>query len=114
MKRPLRARRLLVLVPAAISYVTTIAEPSNSTLGIRSVEWLRDHGAAGLVSKVESIYYSMNAPAKGGPALHALPVVHGSGTVTSGVPLLIGFSMQPFSETWMTGDPPWVATFSVE
>jgi hypothetical protein len=50
-------------------------EPSNSSLGIRSVEWLRDHGAAGLVSKVESIYYSLTAPAKGGPALRALPRV---------------------------------------
>jgi phosphodiester glycosidase len=50
-------------------------EPSNSSLGIRSVEWLRDHGAAGLVTKVESIYYSLTAPAKGGPALHALPHV---------------------------------------
>ena len=48
-------------------------EPSDSSLGIRSVEWLRDHGAAGLVTKVESIYYTLTAPAKGGPALHALP-----------------------------------------
>jgi hypothetical protein len=50
-------------------------EPSNTSLGIRSVEWLRDHGAAGLVTKVESFYYSLTAPAKGGPALHALPRV---------------------------------------
>jgi hypothetical protein len=72
-RRVLLAAAVVVLVPAAISYLTTIAEPSNSTFGIRSVEWLRDHGAAGLVSKIESIYYSLNAPAKGGPALHALP-----------------------------------------
>src|SRR5581483_9706604 len=66
-----RVRR--VLLAAAVSYLTTIGEPSNSTVGIRSVEWLRDHGAAGLVSKAESIYYSLNAPAKGGAALRALP-----------------------------------------
>ena len=52
-----------------------MAEPSNSSLGIRSVEWLRDHGAAGLVSEVESIYYSLTAPSKGGPTLRALPQV---------------------------------------
>ncbi len=72
-RRVLLAAALVVLVPAALSYVTTMSQKSNSSLGIRSVEWLRDHGAAGLVSKVESIYYSVNAPAKGGAALHALP-----------------------------------------
>jgi hypothetical protein len=64
---------ILALLPAAFSYVTTIAKPSNSTLGIRTVEWLRSHGAAGLVSKVESIYYELTAPAKGGATLKALP-----------------------------------------
>jgi hypothetical protein len=66
---------LLALLPAAFSYVDTMSEPSNSSLGIRSVEWLREHGAAGLVARVESIYYSLSAPAKGGPALRALPAV---------------------------------------
>ncbi len=66
---------LVALVPALASYVVTVFEPSNSSLGIRSVEWLRDHGAAGLVTKVESAYYTLEAPGKGGPALHALPRV---------------------------------------
>jgi hypothetical protein len=66
---------LLALAPAAYSYVNTMAEPSNSSLGVRSVEWLRDHGAAGLVSQVESIYYSLTAPSKGGATLRALPQV---------------------------------------
>jgi hypothetical protein len=64
---------LLTLVPAAFSYLNAILGPSNSSLGIRSVEWLRDHGAAGFVSQVESIYYSLTAPSKGGPTLRALP-----------------------------------------
>jgi hypothetical protein len=50
-----------------------VLAPSDTSLGIRSVEWLRDHGARGLVNQVESIYYSLNAPSTGGPALHALP-----------------------------------------
>jgi hypothetical protein len=71
---------LVVLVPTTISYLRTMREPSNSTLGIRSVEWLRDHGAAGLVAKVESIYYALTAPEKGGPTLRALPNVgYGAG-----------------------------------
>jgi hypothetical protein len=76
-----RARRialvgaLVVLVPAAFSYLKAISEPSNSSLGIRTVEWLREHGAAGVVSQVESTYYSLTAPSKGGPTLRALPSV---------------------------------------
>ncbi|HWE14524.1 MAG TPA: phosphodiester glycosidase family protein [Solirubrobacteraceae bacterium] len=49
------------------------ATPSNSSLGVNSVEWLRTNGLVGLVNRVESIYYSLNAPSTGGPALHSLP-----------------------------------------
>jgi hypothetical protein len=74
-RRVARIASLLLLLPALISYTGALLAPSNSGMGIRSVEWLRDHGAAGLVSKVESIYYQLTAPAKGGPALRALPRV---------------------------------------
>jgi hypothetical protein len=66
---------VLVLIPAALSYIGAISRPSNSSLGIRTVEWLRDNGGAGLVARVESIYYSLTAPSKGGPTLRALPKV---------------------------------------
>lgn len=78
--RAARGRRVLVLasaialVPAAISLADTLSAPSNSTLSIRMVEWLRDHGGRGLVSQVERVYYTLTAPAKGGPALRSLPV----------------------------------------
>jgi hypothetical protein len=82
-----RARRIalviaiVALIPALFSYVHTIAQPSNSALGIRTVEWLRSHGAAGLVSKVESVYYELTAPAKGGPTLRVLPHVGAGGAL---------------------------------
>jgi hypothetical protein len=60
-------------LPALVSYGSMLAQPSDSSWSIRSVEWLRDNGARGLVNKVESIYYSLNAPATGGPALRSLP-----------------------------------------
>ncbi len=66
---------LVALTPAAFSFLSTMSEPSNSSFSIRSVEWLRDHGAAGLVAQVESVYYSLTAPSKGGPTLHTLPGV---------------------------------------
>jgi Phosphodiester glycosidase len=88
-----RVRRIVLvavmaaLVPVVFSYVGAMAEPSNSSLGVRSVEWLRDHGAAGLVSQVESTYYSLTAPGKGGPTLRALPKVgYGATGPTSAPP----------------------------
>jgi hypothetical protein len=66
---------LLVLAPSFASYLQAMSRPSNSSLGIRSVEWLRDNGAAALVARVESFYYSLTAPSKGGPTLRSLPRV---------------------------------------
>ena len=79
-----RIRRIALLaaiiwaIPAAISFLGAITGPSNSGIGIRAVEWLRDHGARGLVNKVENIYYSLNAPSTGGPGLKALPTQAGT------------------------------------
>ncbi len=71
---------LVALLPAVFSYLKAISEPSNSSLGIRTVEWLRENGAAGIVSQVESTYYSLTAPSKGGPTLRALPSVGARGS----------------------------------
>ncbi|HEY5428831.1 MAG TPA: phosphodiester glycosidase family protein [Solirubrobacteraceae bacterium] len=64
---------ILCLVPTMVSYVRMLGARSDSSLSIRTVEWLRDAGARGIVNRVESFYYSLNAPATGGPALHRLP-----------------------------------------
>jgi hypothetical protein len=63
----------LTLVPTTISYISAVSQPSNSALPIRTFEWLRDHGAASIASKVETVYYSLAAPSKGGTALRRLP-----------------------------------------
>jgi hypothetical protein len=76
-----RARRIFLLaaiaclVPAGISYVDAMTEKHNVGLGVSSVEWLRQHGGNALVSQIENWYYTLNAPAKGGPPLRSLPQV---------------------------------------
>jgi hypothetical protein len=72
-RRVIMLAALFALLPGLVSYARMLTEPSDSSLGIRTVEWLRDNGLRGLVNKVESIYYTLNAPATGGPALRALP-----------------------------------------
>jgi hypothetical protein len=76
-----RARRIFLLaalaclIPAGISYVGAMGEKHNVGLGVSSVEWLRRHGGNALVSQIENWYYTLNAPAKGGPPLRSLPQV---------------------------------------
>jgi len=66
-------RRRGCLLVVATSYAGMLTQPSSSSLGIRTVEWLRDNGARGLVNRVENLYYTLRAPATGGPALRSLP-----------------------------------------
>jgi hypothetical protein len=107
---------LVVLVPVLASFASTMLQASNSSFSIRSVEWLRDHGAAGLVSRVESIYYSLTAPSKGGPALRRLPHVGVAGGAQGGSSH-VGVPAEyrprriaPLTRTPLPGEGAWVAT----
>jgi hypothetical protein len=66
---------LVLLSPAIYSYTSTMLQPSSLPLGVRSVEWLRQHHGNWIVDEVESIYYGWKAPKKGGPQLKVLPKV---------------------------------------
>ena len=71
-RRILFAAALISLVPALVSFASAMTQPSNSSFFINAVEWLRDNGARGLVNTIENEYYTLTAPAKGGPALKKL------------------------------------------
>ena len=85
-----RVRRIVAVVCALLlldglsSYMSAMSRPSNVPWGVRSVEWLRDNGAAWLVSDVERLYYSASAPATGGAGLKKLPSVGVAAGVTVG------------------------------
>jgi Phosphodiester glycosidase len=74
-RRILMLTMLLLMGDVCVSFGSAMLRPSSTGLGVNAVEWLRDNGAAGVVSTFESIYYSLNAPATGGPGLKALPRV---------------------------------------
>jgi hypothetical protein len=83
-KRPRWRRRLLIASPvlgflawAAVSYTLWMIEPTSMTWSERSAEWVRTDVPAGnwLIDETEHIYYSINAPKKGGPQLKRLPSV---------------------------------------
>ena len=76
-----RARRVVLLaaaiclVPAAVSWVGAMSGHRNVGIDVATVEWVRSHGGNPIVSEVENAYYTLTAPAKGGPALKQLPQV---------------------------------------
>jgi len=83
-KRRRRRRRLLFATPflgllcwAIVSYAIWMLEPTSMRFEARSVEWVRAKVPFGnsLVDDIEHIYYSANAPKKGGPAPKSLPAV---------------------------------------
>ena len=65
-----------LLSPAFYSYTHWMLQPTSMSAGVRSVEWVRvQPGGSWLVNQLEHIYYSWNAPKKGGPQLTQLPSV---------------------------------------
>jgi hypothetical protein len=108
---------VLCLVPALFSYVKMLTQRSDSSLGIRTVEWLRDEGLRGLVNRVEAIYYSLNAPATGGPSLVSLPTQ--AGALATQVPVhhrRVHFyrprAIAPIIHPALPGEGAWHATFA--
>lgn len=115
-----RARRTIsialmwCLLPVTISFLTSVTGPSNSSFTIRSFEWLRDHGAASIASQIESLYYTLSAPATGGPALRRLPhrhralpdAVHPPDIVPALTPALSGEGLWSPAENWSGADSP--------
>ena len=64
---------LFVLSYVSITFISAMEAPSNVPFGLRAIEWMRDNGAAWLVSDIERYYYSWSAPSTGGAALQEAP-----------------------------------------
>ncbi len=106
---------LLLLVPVLISFAQALTTRSDSSLGIRAVEWMRDNGARGIVNRVENAYYSLTAPAKGGPGLKRLPGQAGVMTKTPAHRVArhyVPADIKPLAQPGLPGEGIWRATFA--
>jgi hypothetical protein len=83
-RRRRRRRRLLIAAPlivllvwGLVSYTTWMVRPTSLSWRVNSVEWVRHSVPFGnsMVDQIEHVYYSMNAPKKGGPQRKSLPSV---------------------------------------
>jgi hypothetical protein len=79
-----RRRRIVIAVPflalllwAIVSYTAWMLEPTSMKWNQRSVEWVRQQVPFGnwIVDNVEHVYFTVNAPKKGGKQLKTLPAV---------------------------------------
>ena len=57
---------VLVMIPVGWSYVDALQAPGTDSLGIRTVEWVRDNGGNGIVNTIERWWYTNNPPPEGG------------------------------------------------
>jgi hypothetical protein len=64
---------VLAAIPVGISYYQFMTIPAQDSLSVRSVEWMRENGMAGVVNGVEHWWYANHAPAVGGRLEHGLP-----------------------------------------
>ena len=64
--RLVAAVAVVVLAPLAWSYGHALTKPGSDGVGIRTVEWFRDHHASMLVAWAEKEWYAHHAPPKGG------------------------------------------------
>jgi hypothetical protein len=112
-QRVLTIALLMCTLPVLSSFLGAVSGPSNSSFTINAVEWLRDHGAAGFASSVESVYYSFNAPPTGGPGLkrlrlhsHTVAVTHPPDIAPVIQPALSGEGVWTPTETWTGASSP--------
>ncbi len=72
---------LLLIAWAAASYAIWMLKPTSMSFSARSVEWVRAEVPYGntIVNEIEHVYYTANAPKRGGPTPKRLPAV-GLGT----------------------------------
>lgn len=105
-RRALTMGIALLLVAPGISYVQALTYPGSATWQMRSVEWLRDHGASPVVDRVENWYYTSQLPTGSAPQRAALPAAMAGGKlgVSSAPPApLTLHPALPGEATWVPG-----------
>ncbi len=100
----------LLLVPILWSYAGALAAPGNASLSVRSVEWLRGHGAAGLVTAVENFWYTHHQPPVGGkPKAGAIPTATSTPSTTAPLPgLAAPKPIPPAAQPPLPGEGDWL------
>lgn len=119
---------VVALVPAGISFTESLTAPGTDRLTARAVEWMREHGFGPTVNEVERIWFTTNAPPKGGTPDGGLPssqrlAADAVGAIPTDYSLLVGATaanmlprttppanMNPFVDTPLPDEGVWQPT----
>jgi hypothetical protein len=71
---------LVLLIPVGWSYAQALRAPGSAPASVRTVEWFKDHGGAGLVVWVERVWYEHHQPPVGGTPSGGIPVAAAQGS----------------------------------
>lgn len=117
-RRALAGVCAVLLLVVVGSYGRALTYPGQASFSVRSVEWLRDHGAGSLVDRVENYWYTRHAPPTSAPD----PAIgtHAPAVPVPGAPAplrAIGSHLAPGEGSWIAGPvtardvPPMFVTF---
>lgn len=94
----------LLFVLPMVSYVRALLYPGNASFGVRTVEWIRDHGAGGVIDTIETWKYSRQAPPATGRPLDIPSVAPSRPAVKASdlpaIKLLPGVKALPHEGSW--------------
>jgi hypothetical protein len=105
---------LLMLAPVAWSYGHALSTPGTDSVGVRTTEWLKDHGFRRWVLWVEREWYTHHAPKVGAmlkpgaiPAPPATSVTTTPAAAAAPAPVICPSSVSPFVANPVPGEGVW-------
>ena len=106
---------VVALVVPTVSYLGALTYPGQASLGVRTVEWIRDHGGSPIVDAIENWWYTRSAPTGAAPDPSllptAVPATPDSASAARAVglpanlPALAGIPALPGEGVWTAGRP---------
>lgn len=63
----------MLTVTVGVSLTRALTAPGGDPVGVKFVEWVRDHGGGGLANVLENWWYTHHAPRVGGRPRHGIP-----------------------------------------
>ena len=104
-RRLIAACLVLLLIGPAVSYLRALTYPGDATLGVRTVEWIRDSGGSAVVDRVENWWYTRRAPSDAAPDPRQLPATGAPAPLgaPAALPALPALPAVPGEGVWSAG-----------
>jgi hypothetical protein len=110
LRRSLAIALVVLLFAVGWSYLHALRAPGHDPIGVKTVEWVRDHGGSGIVNRIEHWWYTHHQPPKGGTPKHGLPKAAPLATPTTAPPPAVPANITPIAPQPLPGEGVWAPT----